>query len=78
MVDLNAPISEEDRQHLWYEFTKNLIDKRILFYGVKVDKFEVFSTFLSKSKCIGDLIMLVSCLLSGKLENYKIVWKWDL
>jgi hypothetical protein len=77
-MSLVDTISEEERQHLWFSFTKALIDKRILFYGVKVEKYEVFATFLKKSNNIGDFIVLSSYLNIGKLPNYKLVWKWEL
>jgi len=77
-MSLVETISEEDRQHLWFSFTKALIDKRILRYGVKVEKYEVFATFLSKSNNVGDFIVLSSYLTINKLPNYQVVWKWEL
>jgi len=77
-VSLLETISKEQRQRLWFEFTKSLIDRRILYKGKKVEKYEVFSTFLSKSVTIPDMIILGSHLITNSLENYKVVWKWEL
>lgn len=77
-MSLASTISEDDRQHLWFEFTKAIMHKRILYKGSLVDKFEIFALFLSKSETITDLVDMISYLLIGKLPNYQLVWKWEL
>ena len=71
-------ITEEDRQALWFEFTKAIMHKRILLDGNKVEKFEVFATFLSKCNRGEEVADLISLLLIDRLPRYELVWKWEL